>query len=123
MYKVRKTSKNGDIREMLVNTETYHRILNAPGVFLPEKYEIIREKAPKPVATIVTSEPEIEKNELEKTEIIDELVRKFDDYGEAEYKADAALAKKEPTIETIERMLAYKPTPYWKGKLNKLING
>ena len=109
MYKVRKTSKNGDIREMLVNTETYHRILNAPGVFLPEKYEIIREKAPEPVATIVTSEPEIEKNELE--------------YGEAEYKADAALAKKEPTIETIERMLAYKPTPYWKGKLNKLING
>ena len=101
MYKVLKTSKNGEKRVMFVNTETYHRILKSPGVF-GDKFEIIKEKAPEPVVTIVTSE--------------------FEDYGEAEYKADVAQAKKEPTIETIERMLAYKPTPYWKGKLNKLIN-
>ena len=112
MYKVLKTSKNGEKREMFVNTETYHRILKSPGVF-GDKFEIIKEKAPEPVATVVTPDDFPIKDEKIDTEAI---------YGEAEYKADVAQAKKEPTIEILERMLAYKPTPYWKGKLNKLIN-
>jgi len=101
MYKVLKTKNNGEKRIMLLNTATWHRIQTTPSVFLPDKYELIKEEAPKPVVTILEQEVE---------------------YGDEEYKKDVETAKKfkdETPIEVLERMVEYKPTPYWKGKLNK----
>lgn len=111
MYKVKKTDKKGFERTMTVNTTTWHRILSSPGLFAPDKYELVIEKVEKPVLTILGEEmidPEFPK---------DEPVVK---YSQDDYDADVVLAKENPSIEIIERMLEFKPTPYWKGKLNKI---
>ena len=100
MYKVKKTDKTGFERTMVLNTVTWHSILRSPGVFLPDKYELVIEEVDEPVVTI--------------------LKPVADEYTQDAYDADVILAKKEPTVEVIERMLRFKPTPYWKGKLNKI---
>lgn len=107
MYKVLKTKPNGEKRIMLLNTATWHRVKNAPSIFLPDKYELVVEEAPEPVVTILGEDDQI-----------DDQV----EYGDEEYKKDVATAKKfkdDTPIEVLERMVEYKPTPYWKGKLNK----
>lgn len=105
MYRVLKINRDGTKREMLVNTATWNMIKERPGVF-GSKYELVIEKPKKPIVTIV--KPKEPTGQV--------LV----EYSEADYKADVALAKKEPTVEILERMVKYKSTPYWKGKLNKL---
>ena len=118
------TDKKGKTWEKLVNTPTYKSLLRSPSIVGAVKCEVVVEKVAKTKVTIF----EGPYTEPPKTEAPFEPIE--DLYGQKEYDNDSALAKKmvkdqddrdkEYLKDLLIRMIEYKPTPYWKGKLNKL---
>ena len=104
MKKLLITYRSGKTVEKVVNTATAHRLLSVPSVAGggAVKCEIVKEqeKTQPPVVTVIKN-----------------------DYTDENYQADliqAKTLKDEVPKEVLERMVAFKPTPYWKGKLNKI---
>ena len=128
MIKIKLTDKKGVERIKLVNTPAYQSILRNPSIVGAVKCEVVIEKVAATKVQIVTEAENM--LGINKAEEHPDIYEDNEIYSQVMYDNDAALAKKmvrdkDPANDEalkilLTRMIEYKPTPYWKGKLNKI---